>query len=295
MNLSVDPGVYVVAVSGGVDSVVLLDLLRRSPQLQLVIAHFDHGMRDDSKHDAQFVAQLSKVHGLIFETERAELGSDAGEAVARAARYDFLESVRCRYDARAIITAHHQDDAIETAAINIIRGTGRRGLTALQSSDHLLRPLLPYSKAELIDYAVQQHLSWQEDSTNYEDNYLRNKLRHRLLVNLEAGTRQQLLGIMERARQLNRQLDDECAAALAQHSDQYGLDRYWFTSLPHVVSREIMASWLRQHTIADFDAATLERLTIGAKTKPSGKRLDVLHGTQLYISKHKLALRTPER
>jgi len=91
---------YVVAVSGGVDSAVLLDILSKKPGLDLIVAHFDHGIRDDSKSDAIFVANLAKEYNLPFETKREELGSDVSEEKARDRRYEFLRAVAKKHDAK---------------------------------------------------------------------------------------------------------------------------------------------------------------------------------------------------
>jgi tRNA(Ile)-lysidine synthase len=129
MDISVEPGRYVIAVSGGVDSVALLHALTKRPALDMIVAHFDHGIRPESAQDAAFVRTLAESYGLPFVTDRVELGPDASEASARQARYSFLRTLQRQYDATSIITAHHQDDLLETAIINLLRGTGRRGLT----------------------------------------------------------------------------------------------------------------------------------------------------------------------
>jgi tRNA(Ile)-lysidine synthetase-like protein len=131
MKIQLPKGRYVVAVSGGVDSVVLLDALSKLPNLELVVAHLDHGIREDSIEDRRFVASLAASYGLVFEYGEGRLGSGASEATAREARYNFLRGVKMKHDAKAIITAHHQDDLIETAILNMLRGTGRKGLTSL--------------------------------------------------------------------------------------------------------------------------------------------------------------------
>ena len=107
MNVEIRPGTYVVAVSGGVDSMVLLDVLAQVPGLQLVIAHFEHGVREDSDEDLQLVESAAKHYDLPFIYERGNLGPTASEAVARAARYAFLRRVREQHAADAIVTAHH--------------------------------------------------------------------------------------------------------------------------------------------------------------------------------------------
>ena len=290
MKLSVEPGKYVLAVSGGVDSIALLDMLARMPELDLVVAHFDHGIRPESADDAAFVQELTELHNLPFATERVELGKNASEAVAREARYDFLRRIQRAVEAKAIITAHHQDDLLETAIINMIRGTGRKGITALQDREDIRRPFLGVPKTDIVAYATQQNLSWREDTTNYDERYTRNYIRHRLLVRLNPGARQQLLATITEMQQLNAQIDELITAQLTEYDQAEGLDRRWFSALPHDVSREVMATWLRMHDIADFDRKTIERLTVQAKIMHPGKRLDVMHGRAIEVGREYLAL-----
>lgn len=195
---------YVVAVSGGVDSVVLLDMLAKQKEHQLVVAHFDHGIRDDSARDAEFVGQLATVYGLAYETKREELGDRASEERARERRYAFLRDVAKKHDAM-IVTAHHSDDIIETVAINVSRGTGWRGLAVLDSS-HIYRPLLSMTKNEIIGYAKANGLAWHEDSTNASDNYLRNQLRRRL-ERVDEGMKREILALWARQRELKDAID----------------------------------------------------------------------------------------
>ena len=295
MEVDLQPGRYVLAVSGGVDSMVLLDLLAGRPGLELVIAHFDHGIRVESADDAEFVRAEADKRGLAFVTERAELGANASEAVARAARYQFLRAAKTEHKADAIITAHHQDDLLETAILNILRGTGRRGLTSLQSTAEIKRPLLQTPKNDIKSYAVQRKLSWREDTTNRDERYTRNYIRHRLLVKFDAGARQRLLAAIDQTRVVNAELEQLLTELLAGHTEHGGVDRQWFASLPHEVAREVMATWLRQGGVADFDRHTIERLTVQAKVKPAGKQLDVLHNYQLNVTKQSLALQPATR
>src|SRR4051794_19867846 len=118
------PGSYVVAVSGGVDSMALLHYLQTRPGIKLTVAHFDHGIRDDSPEDRKLAQEVAKSYKLPFVYHEGRLGGEASEATARAARYDFLNKVRRSSQAQAIITAHHQDDLLETAILNMLRGTG---------------------------------------------------------------------------------------------------------------------------------------------------------------------------
>lgn len=295
MRIDVKPGNYVVAVSGGVDSVVLLDLLTQLPGLQLTVAHFDHGIRDDSDQDATLVKELAQQYGLDFAVEQGKLGAGASEATAREVRYGFLNRVQQQTNAQAIITAHHQDDLLETAILNILRGTGRRGLTSLKSNETLRRPLLHVPKSDIQAYAIKHKLSWREDSTNHDERYTRNYIRHRLLVRFDADARQQLLTLLAQLGQINTEADALIAEQLQAHIVNNGIQRSWFNGLRHDVSKEVLAAWLRSNNIADFDRRTLERITVGVKTKPPGKRLQVLHGYQVAIEPQYLALELVER
>lgn len=283
-------GKYVVAVSGGVDSMALLDILSKQAGLELTVAHFDHGIRPDSAVDREFVAQAAKAYGLPFTYEEGRLGPAAGEAAARLARYDFLRQVLEETGARAIITAHHQDDLLETAVINLIRGTSRKGLTALRDRPGLSRPLLKVPKRELIAYAREQGLKWREDPTNQETGYLRNYIRHELLSRFSDKDRQSLLDLVRRMAVTNRELDKILDEVLKLQPADKTLDRQWFNQLPHAAAREIMAAWLRANGAAGFDRQTLERLVVAAKTGRPGKVFPVYGGMNMRIVADTLAL-----
>lgn len=224
---------YVLAVSGGVDSVVLLDILSKQPGMDLVVAHFDHGIRSDSNIDAIFVAGLAKKYGFQFETKREELGSDSSEEKARIRRYTFLRDVAKKYDAK-LITAHHSDDVIETVAINLTRGTGWRGLAVLDSD--VLRLLTGLTKAEIIDYAVKHKLSWHEDSTNAEKKYLRNKIREHTMK-LDDDTKRQLLSLWSHQKHLKKMIDKE-VESLIGYGPSYG--RYFFIHIDEASAIECL-------------------------------------------------------
>ena len=290
MEITVRPGKYVVAVSGGVDSMVLLDILRQQPGVDLVVAHFEHGIRQDSDEDRQLVGQVAAQYSLPFIYARGNLGAGASEAQARTARYAFLEKVQQEQGATAIVTAHHQDDLLETAILNIIRGTGRKGLSSLGSSGHLLRPLLWYSKQDILEYAQAHHIQWHEDSTNVDDRYLRNYIRHTILPRLGSKGREQLLGHIQTATALNPAIDSVLESDLARASLGGQLDRGWFIMLPYAVSCEAMAVWLRQHNLREFDRRAIDRLVVAAKTALAGKQFDVNAVYKLKVGKTTLEL-----
>lgn len=290
MKIDMPVGTYVVAVSGGVDSVVLLDLLRMYPGVKITVAHFDHGIRDDSHLDRAHVQQLAKRYRVPFVYDKGELGAATSEDQARIARYEFLKKVQTMTQADAVVTAHHENDVLETAIINLLRGTGRKGLSSLTNGEGIIRPLLDIPKSELIDYAKRHGLEWREDSTNTDTKYLRNRVRRDILPSWSLHDRRHMLAVSKRMQAINGEID-----AILRERIGESLEREWFILLPHNVSKEVMAGWLRHHGLRDFDRNTLERLTIAAKTAPNGKAIDIVKNHQMHISPHDLALKPRER
>jgi len=295
MHITLAPGSYVVAVSGGVDSVTLLHVLLAQPGLKLTVAHFDHGVRVDSAEDEKLVRGMAKSYDLPYVTARGNLGPDISEAAARQARYDFLHTVRRAAAADAIVTAHHQDDALEAAIHNILRGTGRRGLTSLRSTDGIKRPLLHIPKTEIIQYAKDNQLLWREDSTNAGDAYTRNYIRHNIVPRFNAADREKLHGIIVAMRQTNAELDAVLDNVLAEQLSEKGMTRSWFIMLPHTAAREVMAAWLRQGGVGDIDKKMVERLVHAAKIFQPGRQVHVAGNLTMHVGKAYLALKHIER
>ncbi len=288
------PGVYVIAVSGGVDSMTLLHILNNQKQKdknwKLTVAHLDHGIREDSVADRQLVQLASQNYGLPFVFHESHLGAGTGEARARQVRYEFLKSVMQAASAEAIMTAHHRDDVLETAIINLLRGSGRKGLSSLTSRTELVRPLLQVSKSELVTYAKDQGLIWREDSTNEDIVYLRNYVRRRLLSKFDEESKNKLWQIIADMTSVNNQLDELISTKLQDQTFKGGLNRQWFNSLPHQVSKEVLAAWLRSHGCRSFDRKILERLVVAAKVAAPGKVFPILDGLSLRVYDDYLAL-----
>lgn len=177
-----------VAVSGGVDSVVLCDLLLKN-EIDFAIAHVNFGLRGkESDDDENFVAELAKKLNVPFYLKRCtkktfdDSGENSIQAGARKIRYDFFKLMCQQHGYNRIMTAHHKDDSIETALLNFARGTGVKGLTGIAPlKGNLIRPMLFTTRDEIIAYANVNRLSWREDSSNETDKYSRNRFRHHLL------------------------------------------------------------------------------------------------------------------
>lgn len=295
MQVALKPGKYVLAVSGGVDSMVLLDVLRQLPGVSLLVAHVDHGIRPDSALDAQLVGEIAQQYGLPFFSMSLELGAEASEALAREVRYQFLETLRIEQGADALVTAHHQDDAIETAILNMARGTGRRGLTALSSTPTLQRPLLNSSKAEITHYAQQCKLTWREDSTNVDQRHLRNYIRHSVVPRFSAEQRQQFVSYLTDLRQLNADLDQALAEAVSQLATNNQLDKQALRALPAVVAKELLTAWWRQNNFRNYETKTVVRAFQSLQRGQSGAIVPLKKPFYMTIGRAELALHKSER
>ena len=201
-----------VAVSGGLDSLVLLHLLRFTPGLpglHLIVAHFDHRMRPESSGDASWVRGVAQAWDLPFREGVAEADL-AGEEEAREARYEFLEAEHRALGARWIVTAHHADDQAETVLFRIARGTGLRGLAGIpeQRAPGILRPLLRFTRDRLARYAESVGIRPRLDPSNEDPAFARNVIRHEVLPRLEAavapGTRGSLVRLARIAQREER-------------------------------------------------------------------------------------------
>lgn len=185
----------IVAVSGGVDSVVLLHLLYLlvgQYDWEIIVAHFDHQLRAASSQDAKFVEGLAKSLGLKFVFGTANVIKLAKtrkltiEEAGRWARYTWLQKMARKYRAEVIALAHTADDQAETIMMNWLRGGLARALTGMRSKENnLWRPLLSVPKTELVEFAQKYHLEFQEDSSNKNLAYTRNLIRHQILPILE--------------------------------------------------------------------------------------------------------------
>ena len=185
LDVGLPPGRALVAVSGGPDSVALLDLLVRTRdrhRLDLVVAHLDHGIHPESARIAEQVRSLAASWNIPFEGGKLTLGSSATETLARARRYGWLESLRSRIGADFVLTAHHADDQVETVLMRVLEGSGPAGLGGIAPvSGALVRPLLPFRRAELEAYLGERGLTAWSDPANADARHLRSWIRTELL------------------------------------------------------------------------------------------------------------------
>ncbi len=187
-----EAGRALLAVSGGPDSVAMLDLfavVAPALKLELAVAHVDHGIAAESGTVAQQVEQLAQRYGLPCRVARLELGSGASETQARRARYRALRELQRELDCRYLVTAHHADDQVETVLYRLLRGTGIAGLAGIpaRAAKGLVRPLLPFRRGELEAWLGQREAelatgrALHSDPANLDERHDRSWVRHRLL------------------------------------------------------------------------------------------------------------------
>jgi tRNA(Ile)-lysidine synthase len=273
---------YVVAVSGGVDSVVLLDIMARKSDQGLIVAHFDHGIRQESAEDAAFVAALAQKYKAKYVTKRMELGPDASEEMARTNRYRFLKEVAEKEGAE-LVTAHHADDVVESIVINIVRGTGWRGL-AVFGDTAIVRPLLAMRKQQLYEYACSHGLEWVEDATNLSDAYLRNRIR-RSLTQLPSSRRAGLIQLWQTQRQLADDIDREVSA-------MEGSSRHFLTMVDEASALELLRGYLAKYSLA-LTRPQRRQLLHAIKTARPGTTLEAGGGVYVRFTLREFIVKYP--
>ena len=303
----------VVALSGGVDSVVLLDLLHRlapSKDWRLVAAHLDHGLRPESVEDVAFCRDVCAARGIEFAAERVDVAARAArtgegvEAAGRHARYEFLERVRTEHGCDRIATAHHLDDHVESVLLALGRGTGLRGLRGIAPvRGHLIRPLRAVRRAWIEAHAREHGLSWREDRSNTDPERVRNRLRHGALESLESALP---VGAFERIGATGQHvatdvdlLDELVAArldALTLDADETGLalERAGFLAAgPELRSALLRAAASRLFARTShqrWNAGNLEDVLDFVERAHAGQRWSLPGGGRLAVERDRLIL-----
>ena len=290
----------VAGISGGVDSMVLLHLLRFGRlrgAVSLHVAHVDHRMRPRSEEDAAWVAQICADWDVDFHLHTAARPV-AGEAEGRELRYAFFEEVRRGLgDGAVTMTAHTADDQAETVLFRIARGSGPRGLAAVRPArpPHIVRPLLPFWRRELLAHAAEHSVPHRDDPSNLNTRWTRNRLRHTVLPLLEEavpGAAAALAALADTSRLHSTALDallDERIAALSTDapaarpgaalptrstatSPTLSLDRDALLALPDPVLPMLLRRAVARLGSEPSRAATAELLRF-VRESPSGRRL----------------------
>ena len=181
--------VVVVACSGGPDSMCLLHLvnaIKNEKKLKVIVAHVNHNLREESLNELEFVKKYSLENNDVFEEFTIPKNGKYSESDFRNFRYDFFREVIKKYNANYLLTAHHGDDLMETVMMRIVRGSNLNGYSGIKmiidkDNYQVLRPLLFYSKSEILDYNNKNNIKYVNDYTNDLDVYTRNRYRHNIL------------------------------------------------------------------------------------------------------------------
>ena len=181
-------------------------LLAMYKQADIVVAHVDHCTRASSAKDADFVRQKCQELDVKFYETRLELGEGVSEELARKKRYEFLKTIQEK-EGGILCTAHHLDDVLESIAINLIRGTGWRGLTPFYS-DELVRPFIIAKmwKRDVLKFAGRHTVHYRQDPTNHEINYLRNRVRKKMAA-LDETAREDIINLFEKQNELRGKIE----------------------------------------------------------------------------------------
>ena len=277
---------YLLAVSGGRDSVALLHLCH-ALKLKFTVAHLDHALRPDSSEDADFVRQVCANLGLPLITERINVAAIAAkrhwslETAARHVRYEFLARVAKKSGCHTILTAHHLEDNAETVLLQLLRGSARAYGIAPRNRQ-VFRPLLGVSKTQLEQYLRQHHFVWREDSSNQDPQFTRNWLRLEVMPHLHQRYPKAAESLAQFAR-IARAEDDflEQQAKLSDWTD--------LRLEPLPIQRRAIRKILEQAGLSpDFLHTEALRLALGSKKVARvsllGNHLGVVQNGQVKIS-----------
>ncbi len=260
----------VCAVSGGADSMALLwamYLLKDKLNIRLSAAHFNHGLRgEESDRDENFVRQFCQDYGIPFCGGRGQVtaGKKGLEAAAREARYAFLKSLPGK-----IATAHTADDNAETLLLHLVRGTGLRGLGGITPvNGNIIRPMLTVTRSEVLEFLQAYSIPFVEDSTNAEDAFLRNRLRHKVMPLL----REENPNLTENlsAMALRLRLDESALEQMAQSKMTNAVSR--LRELEPAIRSRVLCRFLTEAGVKEPEAEhilALEKLVFSEK--PSAK------------------------
>ena len=268
---------YLVGVSGGRDSVVLLHCLVGLGYKKLVVCHLNHRLRGRSSDaDARFVQKLAAKYDVDLEIGSTSVGAIAAtkklsvETAAREARYRFFAQVAKRRRCRTIFVAHHADDLVETFLMNLFRGAGITGLSAMREIATrrvedvdltIARPLLGAWRGDIDTYVGKHRLKFREDASNKNLTPLRNRIRRRIIPYLEKTIGRNIRGNIWRAAMIAAE-EEKWIESLAKHSDLQDVDLSVekLRHLPTALQRRAIMKWLRARHVADVGFEVIERV-----------------------------------
>ena len=287
----------IVAVSTGVDSMALLDLLQRLPdgrRPRLLVAHVNHELRDQSTVEEAYLTNYCRQAGLSWRVAhwtKEDHPEHGVEEAARHFRYAFFKRLLTEYHAAAVVTAHHANDLAETMLMKMTRGGQLDQLVGIRDQrplgrGKLVRPLLPFTKAELYRYARARGLKWFEDQTNQELTVARNRYRHQIIPALERENPQLITHLLDYRAQLTELLawrNQELARLLDSVQAGQHLELVAFTQLPDFQQAELLRYWLEQSGVTDLKADLINQVRRVLNNPQKPQELIELPGSSVLV------------
>ncbi|MEK7528575.1 MAG: tRNA lysidine(34) synthetase TilS [Patescibacteria group bacterium] len=287
----------IVGVSGGIDSMVLLDMLvrlREQNNWRVIVAHIDHGIRGrESTADAKFVTLWCKKNKVECRVKTLKLRKNMPnlEEKAREARRIFFESLRAKFKAECVLTAHHADDQLETVFFNFIRGSGPAGLAGMKPFEKpYLKPLLDFSKKEIADYAQSGDIPFRHDRTNDDSRFTRNFLRNEVIP-LIAKHRPGFQKSVLRSSMLFRDMELAISTQAAKFTGDYIRE---FRALPRAVQREVIQLRYRAatHSSKRLSLTRIDEIVDMIERGHGGKKKELPGGLFVKIQNGRFLLHT---
>ena len=265
-----EESVFLLAVSGGLDSMVLFSVLKKiKPQARFILMHYHHGPGPNLEHRnacLHLIESLKSVQ-VVVETDRSEKALKS-ENDFREARLKFFEKLKTKYQIAFYFTAHHRDDILETRLIKMIRGTGLQGLEAFKEwNQKIFRPFFDVNKTDLENYAVENKTIWINDPSNDLDDYLRNWIRNQWLVQLN----QKMPGASENFAKSIQNIIDESGASsdryaiesarYVTHTDQsVRIDKGWFYTFSTKDQLVILVKVIKESNLGGFSTNQIKEV-----------------------------------
>ncbi|MBK9294402.1 MAG: tRNA lysidine(34) synthetase TilS [Oligoflexia bacterium] len=243
----------IIAVSGGIDSVVLMHALAKLQsrlKYQLIVAHINHGVRAiEADTDEEFVIEMAKKLKLQVISEKFKIAK-ASENNLRQKRYEILFAIKKKLNASCIITAHHKDDLIETRLMRLLHGTGIHGLKAMSfvSDEGVMRPMLNKTRRDVEDYARKLDLRWRNDATNSDTTKFRNWIRRNWIAKLRADHPGYLDNLFESLERLVNAAERAQKLEAKKENALINFQRDFFKTLEEDKLKEEIFNFLRQNT-----------------------------------------------
>ncbi len=280
---------YLIGVSGGRDSVALLHWVMELGYRKLIVCHLDHQLRGrSSTADAKFVEKLATANKLPFELGRTEVRRLAAETkqsietAAREARYSFFAAVARRRRCRTILLGHHADDVVETFLINLFRGaggSGRQGIRPItvrvvdKTEMIIVRPLLGVWRAEIDEYVHAHRLRFREDESNQQLDALRNRMRHRIIPELEKEFGREIRKTVQRMAIIAAEEDAFLTEALPQTSTRLSVTE--LRAMPLALQRRAITRWLREQQVGEVGFVLVEQVRAMLDTEAGPAKINL--------------------